>query len=418
MRVVIQTVVLGFFVMASLGLAENDNHQSVTKPAEESVVKRPEGKWDIGRYEGFLSEVFERPKAALNRHYGATLPVALQKVVKEKDESEIAAIVADLLSHRSNEQKAKVVKMAQQVRDIKEKEDTTDAQAIAFLDRLIWGGKGALGQKVDKTEKNEKFMLAFLGDPTNKKDIGAFRDTLKKQEGLGLAAKKLADPNATQADKKWARDKALGQDGFTRDEAMAWVGSQMKGNKAQALAIANLFAKTDPSGEKYFDVFNGNQAERLYAGPNQQSMESALKAYAANRGNMHNVTVAESEHTNVAPVELVARGGKLLANKRPQGVRPPAAAAVAGGGGAPRPPGVAPVRPNPNRNQVASVNSDGAALYAARCTTCHPSKGNATQEIDAIQSGRMPDLKDPSKPGAKPLTEDEKKAIIAHLSTT
>lgn len=432
MRAVIQTVVLGFLVVTSVGIAENEKHDAKNSKGE-SVLQRPEGKWDIARYAEFLSEAFERPKAALERHYSTELPVALQKVVKEKDEGKISEIIADLMSKRSNKQKAEVVKLAQKVRDAKEKEDTTDTEAIAFMDRLIWAGKGLLGEKVEKSEKNETFLAAFFGDEKDTKNKGAFAERMLKDQRILDAIKKATDPNSTQADKKAAKELLRGE--LTRDEAMAFIESQLKGgNKSQALAVTDAIAWTDPSGEKFLEFFRNGKSERLYLGPNQKTMEDALNTYAAKRGGLHGATLAEKEHTTSAPIELVARNGDLLENKRPQGVKPPKLAAQSAPNGnasagaaaaKPRPKvpaqfvssqAVKPPGANANTSGGGSGGLNGAALYQARCTSCHKSKGNAAEEIASIRDGSMPDQKNPSDPRAKKLTEPEKQAIIAFLS--
>ncbi len=447
MKAVIQTVVLGFFAFASLGNAESKSPVSHTIDAQKSgIVQRPEGKWDISRYAEFLGVAFERPKAALERHYQAELPVALQNVVKEKDETKLSEIIADLMSHRNNAQKAEVVKMAQSVRDSKEKEETTDAAAIAFMDRLIWAGKGLLGETVPKDEKNEAFLGAFFGDEKDPKNQGAFADRMLKNQRISDAMKKATDPNSTQADKKAAKELLRGE--LTRDEAMAFIESQLKGgNKNQALAVTDAIAWTDPSGEKFLEFFRNGKSERLYLGPNQKTMEKALKTYSEKRGGLHGATLAEKEHTTSVPTELVATSkGELLENKRPQGVKPPPmlraqdtnrAASTASSGGAPtktrvpvqqvstqkvnaqpKPAATASGGNGASTNSVATnPSSNGAALYQARCTGCHGHpKNNPPKEIDQIRTGAMPPQSNPSDPRAKPLTPAEKSAIIGYLS--
>lgn len=433
MRAVIHSVVLGFFVMATFGFAEADeaakkDHEKQDKAG--TVAPRPEGKWDIDKYAEFLRGALDRKTEPLKRHYGTTLPVALQKVVKEKDESEISAIIAEMMTQRSNKQKAEIVKMAQEVRDAKEGEYTTDAEAIAFMDRLIWAGKGMLGEKVAKNEKNEKFLTAFFGDEKDPKDKGAVGDRLLKNERINEAIKKATDPNSTQADKKAAKELLRGE--LTRDEAMAFIDSQLKGgNKPKALAVADAIAWKDPSGEKFLEFFRNGKAERLYLGPNEKTMEDALLTYSAKRGGLHNAELAEKEHTTSAPTELVARNGQIQENKRPQGVKPPAMAATGGGNSAKLASGtggrtqtrlvsqgVRTGQPRTQTDNVGGGSGNGAALFQARCANkCHAvPPGDASTQIDAINSGRMPELKDPSNPLAKALSAGEKAAIIAYLS--
>jgi hypothetical protein len=421
MRAVIHSVVLGFFFMASFSVAEPPGEKHDEKEKAAAGAKRPKGKWDIDRYTQFLSESLDRKVEPLKRHYGTTLPVALQKVVKEKDESEISAIIAEMLTQRSNAQKGEIVKMAQQVRDAKEGEYTTDAEAIAFMDRLIWAGKGMLGEKVAKDEKNEKFLTAFFGDEKDPKDKGAVGDRMVKNERINEAIKKATDPNSTQADKKAAKELLRGE--LTRDEAMAFIDSQLKGgNKPKALAVADAIAWKDPSGEKFLEFFRNGKSERLYLGPNEKTMEDALMTYSAKRGGLHNAELAEKEHTTSAPIELVARRGEIQENKRPQGVKPPKMAGSApvaskvAGGARLVSQGVRDGRPQPPANTGGGGN--GAAIFQARCANkCHTTPpGDATTQIAAITSGRMPSQKNSSDPLARPLSGDEKAAIIAYLS--
>ncbi len=415
---------------ASFGVTAHDGFD----PGKSPIV-RPEGIWDISKYVYLLSALFHRPVSTIERQYSKELPQALDAVVKTKDESRVADVLGELFTTVSEEQKKLILKEAERLRLIKENEEKTDSEAIALLDRLIWGAKGLLKQEIDKNEKNIGFLKAFFGDPNGTPEAkkGSFQANLDAKQDVLNAIKTANDPNTNETTRKEA--KKFLRKTLSRDAVMAYIEGQMaSGNKEAALDLASAVAWVDPkSGEKFLEFFNGTGAERLYLGKDRASMESALDKYAARKGGLHTATLAQDEHEKIAPTEYVSTHDGLVEG-RPQGASTPKAIRSSGaptasrrktetvssiapapstpaarGNVAQAPKPIARSKPNSGNNRA----SNGAALFSANCTaSCHMSWPKDPGAMKRAISGNTMPPQD-----FKKLTEGEKQALIAFINS-
>ncbi|MBY0370130.1 hypothetical protein K2X33_05550 [bacterium] len=371
---------------------------------QDKKTTRPVGIWDIEKYLSFLSstDMFWSPKSSLRRQYQQALPVAIEKA-RKGDEKDISEILAELFDTVSDAKKAKIAQAAEKERKLKEEEEPLDKDALALLDRLVWGAQGLTGNPV-RNEKSEPFNKAFLGDK------GAFALQKKKTNSEILALiKKINNPNTTDASR--AKDKEILRGKLTLDAALAWYDSQMReGNKEDALAMIKAISWIDPrTKQRYLDLFHGTEAERLYLGSSDEQIEDALESYGKAKGGIHTATIAGKEHTSV-PTELVSKGGQLVANERPIGVEPPKAlrdqqvahlisaaketaplavgAAVAGTFFAI--PAAAPLAPVAAA-ATASALSGQAILNGCNASACHSGWPKSVRAMsDAVAQKRMP----------------------------
>jgi hypothetical protein len=427
--------------------AEFDNH---AKPSDAAPkLPRPEGKWDITKYVNLLSALFRSPTHVIKREYGQSLPIALAEVVKTKDESKITEILAELFTTVNNDQKATILRVAEKSLAGKMEQEKTDSEAIALLERLIWGAKGLLGEPIQKDAKNDAFVKAFLGDPEASDAAakkGAYANAIEQKQEIIERIRIANDPNTSEKTRK--DNKKFLRETLTNDAIMAFIEGQMaSGNKKLAYDLAEAVGWTDAkSGQKFLEFFNGNAPERLYLGPDRDSLEKALEAYSANKGGLHTATLAKKEHESVVPREYVVSNNGLVQG-RPEGALPPkairqeapavaVAAAPAAVRTVARPARVAPelakkaaqpiytfrrvakpapASPRGNANTSTSVAStaggggNGSAIFGATCTaTCHTSwPKDRSAMATSVANGSMP----PNKT----LSDADKKAILAYL---
>lgn len=408
---------------ASAGI-EHSNPSSLN-----AKTARPEGIWDIQKYVDTLSAYFRWPVNTVKRDFAQAIPIALENVVKRKDETKITEALGQLFATVNTDQIKVIEKAATAKLAAKMEEEKTDSEAIALLERIVWAAEGLLGHPPERDEKNIAFMDAFFGEK------GAYAKTLAEKQIILDKIKVANDSNTSVATRKAAKEWL--RTNLSRDAIMAFVDGQLaSGRKDLAMDLVDAVAWIDPLSkeERFLEFFNGASVERLHLGPTRETMEAALSSYAKGKGGLHTATLAEKEHEAVVPREYVSKDSTLVEG-RPASVAPPKAfqaflkaatsvglrqqplvgAAAAGLGsrvaslaagrvGTGSPP------PNPVRVKPNVAQDKGASIFAANCTaTCHSSwpKDKGAMKASVI-SGSMPKN--------KTLSQSEKDALVAYLS--
>lgn len=420
----VQMVVLVFFSLTSLSFGAPVNHG--IDPSKNPIL-RPEGKWDITKHVYLLSAVFKRPISALEREYKEELPIALQAAVKNKDESKISPILAELFTTITDDQKRQLIQVAEKIRQVKEDEETTDAEAIALLDRLIWGAKGLIKDPLDKNEKNIAFLKNLLGDPeaTGDAQKGAFQLAVDSKQDILAAIKTANDPDTNDKTRKLAK-KFLRKE-LSRDAIMAYIEGQLaSGNKEAALDLASAVSWTDPkSGQRFLEFFNGEGAERLYLGQDRDTMQAALEKYSKDKGGLHTAILAKDEHKKIRPKEYVAtehglEEGRPAVTTGPSKVpvkkisrRSPRVSVAQDRTSAPRArKKVAGTTRKSSTGTTSALAAKGKRIFERTCTAaCHSTGDSWPRPREAMWAA----VDNDSMPQGSKLTASEKAALLAYL---
>jgi hypothetical protein len=384
-------------------------------------ISRPKGIWDIQKYVDTLSAFFRWPVESVRRDYFQSLPIALENVVKRKDETKVAEALSQLFATVNPDQIKLIEDFASAKLAAKLEEEKTDSEAIALLERIEWAAKGLLGHPPEKDGKNSAFMDAFFGKK------GAYSKTLAEKQIIRDNIKVANDPNTSDATrksaKKWLRTN------LSREAIMAFVeGQWATGRKDLAMNLVDAVAWIDPNSktQRFLEFFTGAGAERLYLGPDRETMEAALSAYAKSKGGLHTATLAEKEHETVIPKEYVSQNGSLALG-RPVGVAAPKAFPVKTLVSALTPKlsptlaagaiglssvlqGAALSARRKTHSKPASTSDKDAALFAVTCTAqCHSSWPKEKGEMKTSILSR-------SMPKNRTLSQGEINSLIAHLS--
>ncbi len=363
----VSSLFFGFLIVASFGFAETPEHAG-TDSDSKVTTERPKGVWDIDKYVDLLKDVFARPKASLKNQYQKRLPIALENNVKKNDETDISDLLAELFTTIGPNQIADAKKRAQKEITKMGEEDISDPERAALLNRLFWAASGLEGEEI-KTPQSDAFNKKFLGEGDkqgpNKGSYLAQHEKNEKEVTANVA--KALSKNSTDKDRKDAK-KAL-REKIARGSVMSFVEAQLKaGNEKGALDLVEAIAWVDPSGQRFLELYKNGKAERLYLGPDRESMKSALETYA-NRASMGTATLAREEHEKEIPHERMARDSQLI-DGRPKGVKAPKALRAAS---------VAQAQPQ----RVATIQS-GAAGKTFKTSFRPPSQSNA-QRVQTIR---------------------------------
>ena len=233
-------------------LPEGSNSVSGERQSQPSLLTDRELK--------FLSTHFFLSEVTVWNKFSQKLPLAIEKAMKSKEETESSQSIAELMGMINRSQAEKVITEAKKERDSEKakKPNGGEDRYIGLMDRLIWGAKSYTQDpsKEESAEKyNEEFTKAF-------KIVGE-----KNQETLEKI--KQASEGNEQA-KEWLRKN------LDVNSLLSFAEGQKKygnGELADRLIDGLSFKE---GKNKFLDMSLQNETQRLHLGTTSDSVTKAF----------------------------------------------------------------------------------------------------------------------------------------------
>jgi mono/diheme cytochrome c family protein len=226
----------------------------------------------------FISDNFFISKVTIWNKYSESLPSAIEKAIKDGDESESSKAIAELMGLVNKKQAQRVLENAKKEKadEVSKKPNGGDERYIALMERVVWGAKAFL-KDPSKEESAEKYNQSF-------KD--AFANVTTKNEEILEKIKQAAEGN--EQAKEWLR-KNLDQSSL-----LSFAEGQKKyGNSALADRIIDAVSFKDGKN-KFLDMSLQTETQRLHLGQTSQSVSTAFDKFIENRQGFNGAVVAFS----------------------------------------------------------------------------------------------------------------------------
>lgn len=310
---------------------------------------------------GFISKSFNFGEDVVREHYDIgskmPLPPAVEKAFKEKNEEDLSKIISELMGVVNLEQLKEVSKQAEELAKEERKDpEKTDERFALFLDRIQWAAKLREG-KEEKDEKAKKFNEQFK------------KDYAKTQEWNTIANEKIAQAaTGNEKAKQWVRENV------SMKSILSFAEAQKKSGNAEAANKIVGALSFKQGNERFLDMFGkGPEAQRLYLGKNDASLNKAVDAFFKEKTSFGNNIASRKEHP--APPEkswFVGDDGKFTKGN-PAGFEAPKRDGQGGGGGQ-------------GGAQTPRPNTDAGPLrqfVSTQCARCHEIKVSGNSLLDA-----------------------------------
>jgi len=318
----------------------------------------------------FISDNFFISKLTIWNKYSESLPTALDKAVKNGDESESSKAIAELMGLVNKKQAQRVLENAKKEKSVEvaKKPNGGDERYIALMERVVWGAKAFL-KDPSKEESAEKYNQAFTD---------AFANVSAKNDEILEKIKQAAEGN--EQAKEWLR-KNLDQNSL-----LSFAEGQKKyGNSALADRIIDAVSFKEGKN-KFLDMSLPDETQRLYLGQTSQSVSKSFDKFIESRQGFGGAIVAFAPFTDSPRKQWFVNDRNQLTDGAPAAFNKPRPTASPTGSGptstvgssastpsvsantgspAPRPP-TAPLAPT-----ISSTVNNASAAYQKIITSCN-----------------------------------------------
>lgn len=329
--------------------AETNSHDGTSSTESQTTLSpRPTQAAPLtDREMDFISDNFFISKLTIESKYAEALPLAIEKAVKDGDESESSKAIAELLGLVNKKQAQRVLENAKKEKtaEVSKKPNGGDERYIALMERFVWGAKEFL-KDPSKEESAEKYNQAFKE---------AFTNVSAKNNEILEKVKQASEGN--EQAKEWLR-KNLDQNSL-----LSFAEGQKKyGNSALADRIIDAVSFKDGKN-KFLDMSLPNETQRLHLGQTSQSVSTAFDKFIESRQGFNGAVVAFS------PLESPAKQWFVDGQNRFTPGAPPARPAATSSLGNRPSGGTSAPTTNPSSNLASQAPAQSLPSNSARATT-------------------------------------------------
>lgn len=357
----IRPLIVFFFSLPLFLIAESDNHGGTTETGTSKTGKRlaAEGKLSEEAVK-FLASHFFRTEEIIKKDFETAIPAAIEKAIQNKDEAQIAEILATLVATVPPKQADVIITDAKKEieNETKDKDPGKfDTRYVALMERILWAAMNRNGQVNNEAKAND-FNKAFKDPYIKARDFAKLANEKLKQ---------AADGNAEAKD--WVSKNVRMDTALTLAEGQRKVGEKALSDNL----IKGVSFKI--GDQRVLDMWGpGREPQRLYLGNTDASLSTAVDSFLNDKKSFGTNVVARKElPNNKALKSWVADGSGKIKPGFPAGFEPKEE----------------PPPPPPNQPPPTQVNTDinlvRNALNTGRCNgTCHALELRGSSILDAV----------------------------------